>query len=150
MTYENRDKIRRIAYWTFTALVALSFLSGGVGDLVAPAAIAGVRALGYPAHFVTLLGVWKILGACAVVTPGLPRLKEWAYAGMIFDLTGAAVAHASTGDADAWMGNAGHIAAPLLIAVLVVASWMLRPGSAGARQGSQVPGNRGVRVLAND
>lgn len=73
--------------------------------------------------------MWKILGACAILAPGLPRLKEWAYAGMFFDLTGAAVAHAIVGDSDAWMGNAGHVIAPLVIVTLVVVSWALRPES---------------------
>ena len=86
-----------------------------------------VRALGYPAHFVAILGVWKVLGACAILVPRLPRLKEWAYAGMIFDLTGGAIAHASVGDGDAWMGNVGHIVTPLVIASFVAASWALRP-----------------------
>jgi len=121
-------KARRVGCWICTALVALSFLSGGAANaLGAPEAVAGILRLGYPAHFVTLLGIWKILGGVAVLVPGFARLKEWAYAGMTFDLTGAAVAHAAVGDADAWMGNMGHIVAPLVLAVLVVASWALRP-----------------------
>src|SRR4051812_38176233 len=81
-------KARVIAYWICTGLITLSFLSGGFGDVVrAPPVVAGMTALGYPGHFTVFLGVWKILGACAIVAPGFPRLKEWAYAGMIFDLT---------------------------------------------------------------
>ena len=64
-----------------------------------------------------------IVGTVAIVVPGLPRLKEWAYAGIFFDLTGAAASHAASGDA-AW-----HIAAPLILAILAVASWALRPPS---------------------
>src|SRR5215469_2759468 len=122
--------MKTTCYWICTVLVAASFLSGGIANVMhAQQAVAGMIRLGYPSHFMTLLGAWKILGACAVLAPRLPRLKEWAYAGMIFDLTGAAVAHAAVGDRDATMGNAGHIFAPLVIAALVVASWALRPQS---------------------
>ena len=68
-----------------------------------------------------VLGAWKLLGALAVAVPAFPRLKEWAYAGMMFDLTGAAISRAVAGD-----GAAG-VAPPLIIASLVVASWALRP-----------------------
>jgi hypothetical protein len=119
---------RAIVYWTSTILIAASFLSGGIANVMhAEQAVAGMIRLGYPLHFMNILGVWKILGACAILAPRLPRLKEWAYAGMIFDLTGAAVAHASVRDADATMGSTGHILAPLGLALLVVVSWALRP-----------------------
>lgn len=114
------------AYWVCTTLVALAFLSGGVANLFAPEAIAGIVELGYPAHFVTLLAVWKILGAIAVVVPGRARLKEWAYAGMIFDLTGGAVAQAVFAAAHGWSGG-WHVVTPLVLAAFVVASWALRP-----------------------
>lgn len=123
-------KTKLIGYWICTALVALSFLSGGAANLFrSPQAVGGMVRLGYPLHFLTLLGIWKILGALAILAPGLARLKEWAYAGMIFDLTGAAVAHAAVGDSDAWQGNTGHIIIPLVLAALVLASWALRPES---------------------
>ncbi len=80
----------------------------------------GMNALGYPPYFVLILGVWKILGAIVVLIPGTPRLKEWAYAGMVFDLTGAAASHA-------FVGEASKIAAPLIITAVVMASWAL-PG----------------------
>jgi uncharacterized membrane protein YphA (DoxX/SURF4 family) len=79
--------------------------------------------LGYPLYFAALLGAWKVLGALAIVAPGLPRLKEWAYAGMFFDLSGAAISHGSVGDPPArWL-------TPLAILAVVVASWALRPRS---------------------
>jgi hypothetical protein len=77
--------------------------------------------LGYPAYFLTVLGTWKILGAIAIVIPGVPRLKEWAYAGMIFDLTGAAASRVASGD------GAITVITPLLVAAVVVISWALRP-----------------------
>jgi hypothetical protein len=91
--------------------------------LRAPQVVEGITRLGYPLHFVILLGVWKVLGGLAILLPGFALVKEWAYAGMIFDLTGATVAHAACGD------DLRHILVPLVIAALVVTSWALRPAS---------------------
>ncbi len=88
-----------------------------------PDSVAGVVKLGYPVYFVVLLGVWKALGAAVIVAPRLPRLKEWAYAGIVFDLTGAAVSHAASGS------SAGNVVGPLLFTLLALASWALRPES---------------------
>jgi hypothetical protein len=111
-----------IGYWATTGLVAAAFAFGGFMDLSQGAdVVAGMQHLGYPLYFATLLGVWKLLGAAAVVVPGWPRLKEWAYAGMFFDLTGAAVSHAAVGD------PAGNVITPLVILGLVIASMLLRP-----------------------
>jgi hypothetical protein len=74
------------------------------------------------------LGIWKILGALALLAPRFPRLKEWAYAGIAFDLTGAAFAWAVVVDSDA-LGNVGHIIAPLSGLALALTSWALRPDS---------------------
>jgi uncharacterized membrane protein YphA (DoxX/SURF4 family) len=113
---------RTVGYWTFTVLAALVFLSGGIVDLLRPQeALEGMIHLGYPPYFMIILGVWKVLGGVAILLPGLPLLKEWAYAGMIFDLTGASASHLAVGD-DPW-----HIVTPLALALLVVASWALRP-----------------------
>lgn len=115
-------RARTIAYWTVTALAALAFIVPGVGNLIhAPHIADDMAHLGYPAYFLTVLGTWKVLGAIAIVMPGFPRLKEWAYAGMIFDLTGAAASRVASGD------DAGKVIIPLLIAAVVVISWALRP-----------------------
>jgi uncharacterized membrane protein YphA (DoxX/SURF4 family) len=125
---------RRIAYWVTTGLTAFVFLSGGVAEIARPGFVMeGMAHLGYPAYFVTILGVWKVLGGVAVLAPRLPRLKEWAYAGMLFDLTGAAASHAAVGDA------AGRIVAPLIISGIVAASWALRPESRRLRDDSSRP-----------
>lgn len=120
-------KTRNIVYWTTTILVAF-FMSGGVAQLArVPATVNGfVHILGYPAYFVPILGFWKVAGAIAILVPRFPRLKEWAYAGIFFDLTGAAASCAAVGDHGAY---GFHILAPLLIAVLTVVSWALRPES---------------------
>lgn len=115
---------RAVSYWICTILVAFAFLSGGVVDaLRVPQALEGMTHLGYPPYFMVILGVWKLLGGIVILLPGLPRLKEWAYAGMIFDLTGATASHLATGD------DVRHIVTPLLIAAVVLASWALRPAS---------------------
>ncbi len=120
MTTESRA--RSIGYWAATALVALVFVSGGVFDLARGEQVRAMMShLGYPLYFPVLLGVWKLLGALAIVAPRLPRLKEWAYAGMFFDLSGAAISHGSVGDPPVrWL-------TPLAILVVVAASWALRP-----------------------
>jgi len=81
--------------------------------------------LGYPAYFALILGTWKILGAVAVLAPGVPRLKEWAYAGMFFNLTGAVASHLSVGD------GADALVAPTVFTALLVTSWALRPAARG-------------------
>ena len=121
-------KAKNIAYWTTTVLVA--FFIGG-GGLAQVAHVKGtvdgfVHILGYPAYFVTILGVWKVLGPIAILVPRFPRLKEWAYAGIFFDLTGAAASVAAVGSYGVY---AFHIVAPLVLAVLTVVSWALRPES---------------------
>jgi uncharacterized membrane protein YphA (DoxX/SURF4 family) len=120
---------RLVAYWVTTGLVASSMLSGGVTHVLhVPASVEAFVHLGYPLHFVTLLGIWKILGALALLAPKLPRLKEWAYAGITFDLTGAAFAWAAVGGSDT-LSNTGHIIVPLVGLALALTSWALRPDS---------------------
>ena len=120
-------KAKSIAYWTTTILVAF-FISGGVAQILQyranPHGV--VPELGYPLYFFAILGVWKVLGAIAILVPRFPRLKEWAYAGIFFDLTGAALSCAAVGGYGAY---AFHVIAPLIIAGLTVASWALRPPS---------------------
>lgn len=119
-------KIKTVAYWGTTALAAFAFLAGGLVDLQrGPAMVAGMSHLGYPSYFMLILGAWKVLGAVAIVAPRFPRLKEWAYAGMAFDLTGAALSHAAVGD------PAGRIIVPLVLFALIGASWALRTASSG-------------------
>jgi hypothetical protein len=117
-------KARAIGYWVTTVLTALLIGSGGIMQVLrTPDAIAGITRLGYPIYFIVLLGIWKTLGAAAILAPRLPRLKEWAYAGLVFDLTGAAVSHAASGS------TAGNVAGPALFTLLALASWALRPES---------------------
>jgi uncharacterized membrane protein YphA (DoxX/SURF4 family) len=117
-------KAKPLGYWICTALIAFIFVSGGACYVLrVPQVVEGVMHLGFPLHFVTFLGIWKVLGGIAILVPGFARLKEWAYAGMFFDLTGAASASAVSGN-EWW-----HIVAPLAVAMVVAASWALRPQS---------------------
>jgi hypothetical protein len=121
-------KAKNIAYWTTTILIAFFIGSGGVAQMAQyhgnPHGV--VPVLGYPMYFFAILGFWKVLGAIAILLPRFPRLKEWAYAGIFFDLTGAAASCAAVGVYGVY---AFHILAPLFLAVLAVASWALRPES---------------------
>ena len=91
--------MRHFAYWSANAVTVFMLLSGGLAYVLgAEFAVGGVVALGYPAYVVTILGVWKLLAVPALLVPGFDRLKEWAYAGVMFDLTGAAASHLAVGD----------------------------------------------------
>lgn len=116
------SKSRVIGYWVVTAMVAFVIGAGGVADLSGAAEVAeGFARLGYPEYFATILGVWKIGGAVVILLPKTPLLKEWAYAGIVFDLTGAAASHVYVSD------PVGETVVPLVVLALTVASWMLRP-----------------------
>jgi DoxX-like family len=121
-------KAKSIIYWTTTILVAFFIGPGGLTQIwqyhANPHGV--VPELGYPMYFFAILGFWKALGAIAILVPRFPRLKEWAYAGIFFDLTGAAASCAAVGGYGAY---GFHVLAPLIIAGFAVASWALRPPS---------------------
>lgn len=116
---------RTAVYWVTTALLAFELGLGGVWDVLRVPQVRGViDRLGYPAYFLVILGIWKLLGAIAVIIPRFPRLKEWAYAGVIFDLTGAFASNVTSGVTDT-----GTLAYLVLMIGITVASWALRPAS---------------------
>jgi DoxX-like family len=121
-------KAKNITYWTTTGLIAFFIGGGGLAQMwqyhANPHGV--VPVLGYPLYFFAILGFWKMLGAIAILVPRFPRLKEWAYAGIFFDLTGAAASCAAVGGYGAY---AFHVIAPLILTVFTVASWALRPES---------------------
>ena len=117
-------KAKSISYWVVTAMVAFFIGSGGAAELMrVPGNVEGLAHLGYPAYFATIIGFWKVMGAIAILVPGFPRLKEWAYAGIFFNMTGAAATGVFTHSAE-W-----HVIVDLTLAALTVASWALRPAS---------------------
>lgn len=117
-----KDRIRTIAYWTVTVLVVLELAAGSVWNLSQIEWVhIQLHHLRYPLYFSYILGVWQIGGVIAIIAPGFPRLKEWAYAGAFFDYTGAVASHLLAGDGpEVWL-------VPLVYATFVIASWALRP-----------------------
>src|SRR5688500_15662009 len=100
------EKKINIIYWIFTGLFASFMLLASIPDIIMhPEAIAIVNThLGYPTYFLPFLGVAKLLGVIAILVPVFPRLKEWAYAGFVFDLIAAMYSHISVGDSPSqWM-----------------------------------------------
>lgn len=92
-------KKNKLIYWTLTVLVAIQMLSASICDLIPiPEAVKGFQELGYPVYLLPFLGVARILGLIAIFTPGFHRLKEWAYAGFVFDLVGAIYSGIANGD----------------------------------------------------
>ena len=98
---------------------------GGVWDLLPVHQVRVVMdRLGYPSYLLAILGTWKLLGAIALVAPRFPRLKEWAYAGVVFDLTGALASHLASGFLDV-----GALSYLFVMTGLAFASWALRPSA---------------------
>lgn len=121
-------KLKMILYWTATALIALETFAGGIVDLIqgrtgivsGPHVTDVLISLGYPVYVLRILGAWKIPGAMTLVVPGLLRLKEWAYAGIVFELSAAALSHAIC-------GHRQEILVPSVLTGLALTSWVFRP-----------------------
>jgi hypothetical protein len=115
-------KNARFLYWIVTGLAAALMVAASIPDLLRnPQALSIFEHLGYPAYLLPFLGTAKLLGAATLLVPGLRRLKEWAYAGLVFDLAGALYSHLSVGDpSSVWVF-------PLVGLCLVGGSYALRP-----------------------
>jgi len=123
-------KSYKIIYWIATVWLALGMLSTGIIQLTGMQEEQDAMArLGYPGYVLPLIGTWKMLGVIAVLVPKFPLLKEWAYAGFFFTMSGALVSHAVAGD-----GMAEYFG-PVLLLMLTVVSWYFRPAD------RKVPGN---------
>ncbi len=115
------EKRKSIAYWITTGLLIFSLL-GGIGQLFQLKQIVdGFAPLGYPLYFLSIIGFWKTMSIIAILIPKFPLVKEWAYAGIFFAMTGASLSHIAVND------TTFHIIVPLVIAGLAIASWYLRP-----------------------
>lgn len=124
MTKRNlpAGKADKIIYWIATIWLSLGMLSTGIVQLIHMKEEADLMArLGYPLYFLTILGVWKILGVIVVLTPKFPIVKEWAYAGFFFAMSGAIFSHLAVGDA------AKDFFGPTLLLILTLVSWYFRP-----------------------
>jgi hypothetical protein len=119
------ERSRVVAYWITTALLVAETAVGGVWDILrVPQVRIVIDRLGYPHYFLVILGVWKLLGVVALLLPRFPRLKEWAYAGIIFDFSGAIASHFASSFIDP-----GALIFLVTMIVVTVASWALRPPS---------------------
>ncbi|MEQ7799345.1 DoxX family protein [Pedobacter sp. ASV1-7] len=114
-------KTTKIIYWIATLWLALGMLSTGIVQLLKmKEEVNLMTTLGYPSYLLTILGIWKILGVIAVLIPKFPLLKEWAYAGFFFTMTGAVISHLIVGD------SAKNLFGPVLLLVLTTVSWYFR------------------------
>ena len=119
-------KRNKIIYWIATIWLSLGMVSTGVVQLLklkgnGPGSLESMTHLGYPVYFVTLLGIAKILGVIALLIPKFPLLKEWAYAGFFFMMSGAIFTHIAAGN------SISEIFPSLLLLILTVVSWYFRP-----------------------
>ena len=115
----------KITYWIATVWLSLGMVSTGAVQLFkmkgsGPGSLESMTHLGYPDYLVTLLGICKILGVAALLIPKTPLLKEWAYAGFFFIMSGAIFSHIASGDA------VNELFPSLLLLILTVVSWYFR------------------------
>jgi uncharacterized membrane protein YphA (DoxX/SURF4 family) len=119
------EKRKLIVYWIATCLLAFGMLGSGLAqifqakqmvDLIAP--------LGYPLYFLYIIGTWKILGVIAILIPRFKLVKEWAYAGFFFVMTGALVSHLASGD-----DGIKQIIGPIMQTIFIILSWYFRPAN---------------------
>jgi uncharacterized membrane protein YphA (DoxX/SURF4 family) len=112
-----------VIYWVATALLAFGMLGSGIQQIMhTQAMIDLIRPLGYPLYFLYIIGIWKVLGVSAILVPRFKLLKEWAYAGFFFVMTGALVSHLAIGDE-----GLKAIIGPLMQTVFIILSWYFRP-----------------------
>jgi hypothetical protein len=125
------SKTKKIVYWIATLWLSLGMASAGIVQLLRIQAEKDLmNHLGYPLYLLTILGAWKVLGVAAVLVPRLPLLKEWAYAGFFFTASGAILSHLAVG------GAAMDFFGPVLLLILTVVSWYLRPESRKVASGN--------------
>ncbi|MFF3923789.1 DoxX family protein [Paenibacillus lactis] len=118
----SMTKRNKMIYWIATTWLALGMLSAGIVQLMKmDAEVEMMKHLGYPSYFLIILGVSKILGVIAILIPKFPLLKEWAYAGFFFTMSGAIISHIGLGD------SFGEIYQSLLLFILTGVSWYFRP-----------------------
>ena len=116
------SKRNKIIYWIATIWLSLGMVSTGIVQLIPiKEEVDMMTHLGYPLYFLTIIGVWKLLGVVAVLIPRFPLVKEWAYAGFFFVMSGAVCSHIAAGDA------AKDFFGPILLIVLTFVSWYFRP-----------------------
>lgn len=123
-------KRNKIIYWIATVWLSLGMVSTGIVQLLKlKEEVDLFTHLGYPVYFLTILGVWKLLGVVSVLIPKFPLLKEWAYAGFFFAMSGAVFSHVALAD------PMKDLFGPSLLLILTVVSWYFRPADRRVIQG---------------
>jgi len=118
------EKRKTIWYWIITVILSFCIFSGGLMQaLLVKDVVAGFKPLGYPTYFISLIGIWKVFGIIAILIPEFKLLKEWAYAGLFFTMTGAVISHIASDNVTV------QIIAPTVLAAFTVLSWYLRPAN---------------------
>ncbi len=119
------EKRKLIIYWVATGLMAFGMLASGIQQVLQTKEMVDmIIHLGYPLYFMTILGIWKIMGVIVILIPGFKLVKEWAYAGLLFTMTGALFSHLACGD-----NGVKEIIGPLMQSIFIILSWYLRPTS---------------------
>jgi len=121
---EDNSKKMNLGYWIATGITCLVMAGGGTADLLRVDDLKQVmETLGYPLYLMTILGVAKWMAVIALLAPRFPRLKEWAYAGITFDLMGAFFSHIAVKD------PIGNTIPPVIILAIALVSYATRPAS---------------------
>jgi uncharacterized membrane protein len=116
------SKTNKIIYWIATIFLALGMLAGGLQQLLQVGGYVGIIThLGYPKYFMSIIGAWKILGVITILIPGVRILKEWAYAGFFFVMSGAVISHLAIGE------TFNDYYPSLILLIFTVISWYFRP-----------------------
>ena len=116
------SKTNKIIYWIATIFLAVGMLAGGLQQLLQVGGyVAIVTHLGYPKYFMSIIGLWKILGVITILVPGVRILKEWAYAGFFFVMSGAVISHLAMGE------TIKEIYPSLTLLIMTLISWYFRP-----------------------
>ena len=117
------EKRNLIIYWIATSLMSFGMLGSGLAQIFhAKEMVDLIVPLGYPLYLLYIIGVWKILGVTVILMPGFKLLKEWAYAGFFFVMTGAFVSHLASGD-----HSLKGIIGPFMQTIFIILSWYFRP-----------------------
>ena len=118
------EKKKLMWFWIITVILSFCLFSGGLAQAIqVKEVIAGFKPLGYPTYFISLIGIWKMLGIIAILVPNFKLLKEWAYAGLFFVMSGAVISHIASGNVTV------QIIASFILMIFTVLSWYLRPAN---------------------
>ena len=116
------ERRKLIVYWVTTGLLSIGMLGSGLQQIFHTKGFVDIIVpLGYPLYLLYILGAWKILGVIAILIPGFTLLKEWAYAGFFFAMSGAVISHIASGS------SVAEIIPSLVLLIMTVVSWYFRP-----------------------